>query len=1117
MLSKKTIFILTFTFIAKFLQGQSEFQLQDFHPVSPAAYQFSKYDELPVSEYSGIPNVSIPLYTIQVDGISIPLNLSYHAGGIKVSEDAGWVGLGWDIPLGSIVQEVHDIDDLSGATLIQPDYQNTQSLPPTWLPFYCAWNTPVGCGEPGGSYSNPYPIYSGPYWYAYAVATDYYMPINGNFANQYTGTGIANEGQDPLYDSDPDIFTANFLGHSIKFALNFKTNQWVVLNKPGYTVSRNGNTFQIIDPDGEQFFFGQYSADSILSVNTAYAQYGNWIGTPATGASRVWMVTQIITKHQRQITLNYTQTPYNDLYPSYSQRWDSAIVTSETEINEQITGVQYPHGLTSGLYSGISQSLTSGQESRLYLQSIVFPSGEADFFNSSRNDLLGGLKLDSIHVKNQAQNIFRSFYLTYNYLNSSSIGGNAYSPNSTTIANEYANIINLRLNLLSLADNSGQVYNFSYNTTPLPAKNSIAQDIWGYYNGQLNNTSLIPNPSRFVSSPAGTNNLLSGNTLIGNGNNTSASYYYCQAGILTKIQYPTGGIDSFEYALNQFSNYWIPDSANSNNTLTSGNGLRVKAIDYYTTPSMLAKRSLYSYNGGIALFPLLLYRNYQPTSIVLVSSSPIIMYNLINYNVFEISAKGFFSTNALGSGSGVGYSQVTRQDVNNSGAPNGSTQTNFYNNADYVYNSGVNATNVAVEMPATKNTAYPENGKIQSELTFDNNGNLLKQVVYSYGNNLFTTLYGVKVFPCGSYVWDPGGWQPIPQTLLAFYPIFDYESLLTGKTTTEYANGNSLVTTEGFGFDPYDQLNIHTVVTPAFYSMDHIEHTGSTLTYYTDAASQALLQNAHRYTDILMEEKWQGPYAYQNEPVSSYYKHYQSVNNVPAESYVTVNKNLLVQTPLTDTITYDSYDGFINPMQYTSQHTRNCILWDYNGTYPIAEASNTIISNVAYTSFEADGSGNWVIPSVNRDATTALTGSHCYNLSNGSINSGTLSSATTYIVSYWSQTGSQYSVSGTASVLQGKTISINGSSWTYFEHTVTGVSSVTVTGSADIDELRLYPKGALMKTYTYTPLVGISTGCDEDNRATYYFYDAAARLAYIKDQDGNILKTYKYHYYSQAN
>jgi hypothetical protein len=63
-----------------------------------------------------------------------------------------------------------------------------------------------------------------------------------------------------------------------------------------------------------------------------------------------------------------------------------------------------------------------------------------------------------------------------------------------------------------------------------------------------------------------------------------------------------------------------------------------------------------------------------------------------------------------------------------------------------------------------------------------------------------------------------------------------------------------------------------------------------------------------------------------------------------------------------------------------------------------------------------------------------------------------------------------------------------------------------------IDELRCYPVGALMTTFTYTPMVGMTAQCGPDNRITYYEYDPLNRLLDVRDQYKNILKQYTYKY-----
>jgi hypothetical protein len=77
--------------------------------------------------------------------------------------------------------------------------------------------------------------------------------------------------------------------------------------------------------------------------------------------------------------------------------------------------------------------------------------------------------------------------------------------------------------------------------------------------------------------------------------------------------------------------------------------------------------------------------------------------------------------------------------------------------------------------------------------------------------------------------------------------------------------------------------------------------------------------------------------------------------------------------------------------------------------------------------------------------------------------------------------------------------------------------TITVSGSGIIDELRLYPKGAQMVTYTYDPLIGMSSQCDVVNRISYFEYDASGRLVRVKDQDKNVIKVLDYQYKQSQN
>jgi hypothetical protein len=55
-----------------------------------------------------------------------------------------------------------------------------------------------------------------------------------------------------------------------------------------------------------------------------------------------------------------------------------------------------------------------------------------------------------------------------------------------------------------------------------------------------------------------------------------------------------------------------------------------------------------------------------------------------------------------------------------------------------------------------------------------------------------------------------------------------------------------------------------------------------------------------------------------------------------------------------------------------------------------------------------------------------------------------------------------------------------------------------------------------MSTYTYNPLVGISSSADAKNEITYYEYDSFNRLRNIRDKDNNIRKSFCYNYAGQS-
>ena len=87
----------------------------------------------------------------------------------------------------------------------------------------------------------------------------------------------------------------------------------------------------------------------------------------------------------------------------------------------------------------------------------------------------------------------------------------------------------------------------------------------------------------------------------------------------------------------------------------------------------------------------------------------------------------------------------------------------------------------------------------------------------------------------------------------------------------------------------------------------------------------------------------------------------------------------------------------------------------------------------------------------------------------------------------------------------------NNNVWQYITKAYVGTSMLLSEGNA-IDDVRIYPMDAQMKSYTYDPILGIRSIIDETSRIHTYEYDTFGRLMRIKNDHGNIEKQYSYNY-----
>lgn len=221
-------------------------------------------------------------------------------------------------------------------------------------------------------------------------------------------------------------------------------------------------------------------------------------------------------------------------------------------------------------------------------------------------------------------------------------------------------------------------------------------------------------------------------------------------------------------------------------------------------------------------------------------------------------------------------------------------------------------------------------------------------------------------------------------------------------------------------------------------------------------------------------------------------------------------------------------------------------IWDSKNNYPIAIVSNALSNEIYFDGIEdATGwSGTYATSSGDKpaefDNTKSRTGRYSgritktttgerYCHSNVAMNIS-LSAATKYKYSGWVYSNGpsvdiyffMYKANETAyyTYLDFTTTSQTGK-WTYIEKEFlvpADVKKLNIRvdnnggGIVWFDDLRIHPSNARMSSYTYEPFIGMTSKTDPNHQSEFYTYDGYNRLAVIRDDNNNILKTICYNY-----
>ena len=402
------------------------------------------------------------------------------------------------------------------------------------------------------------------------------------------------------------------------------------------------------------------------------------------------------------------------------------------------------------------------------------------------------------------------------------------------------------------------------------------------------------------------------------------------------------------------------------------------------------------------------------------------------------------------------------------------------------------------------NTASTTSGIEMSTEYFDSSKRIIKKIENYYSQQNIsnsTATRAIKNFTLNYWKFGNTTADYLTQFDVSQYTYVSDWIKLDSIVTKDYDNNNNVFATKVTNIYG-TRANILPIRSESLDSKG--QQRKEEIKYVTDYAGQAPYQKMidNNIISAVVESK---SYAANNllMTVKKNYNDY-SASNAPGSAVIIMPQTVQVQNAggsLETRLNYHKYDIKGNPVEVSKANDVKMVyVWDYDKQYPIAEVINADSSNIAYTSFEAGGTGNWSL-SGTVVSNGGITGRKSFN---GSL-SKTVASGN-YTVTLWKATGTTATVNGNSGTLL---ITKNG--WQLDEWNLTGVSSVSVSGT-NIDEIRLYPKLAQMSTMTYEPLLGVIAQSDINNRIIYYEYDIMGRLSLIRDIDRNILKKYCYNY-----
>lgn len=305
--------------------------------LSPDAAALGKFVEVPVSNYSGLPQVEIPVYQFKAKDVTIPISLAYHASGVKVKEFPGMVGANWALNAGGTI-------------------------------------TRIVRGEPDGNTPNVPGFYK---QNAALLGTPGY-----DYPDQRTMTGVQSEYYGAYKeDSEFDIYYYNFMGHSGRFTFD-NSGQPYMMDVNDMKISFFSGAIYITDAQGVVYYFGDI-------------EYMQWPGNYP--YSSAWYLSSISFPRKNDADILFSYKKY-DNWKLYRYAWGPESYTDKKLFQDIFPPTGSVTNPTCQDAYGIMYMADLGQGETCILDKITYKGDTVKFYHDTSRADNYKVRLDSIRV-----------------------------------------------------------------------------------------------------------------------------------------------------------------------------------------------------------------------------------------------------------------------------------------------------------------------------------------------------------------------------------------------------------------------------------------------------------------------------------------------------------------------------------------------------------------------------------------------------------------------------------------------------------------------------------------------------------------------------------------------